>query len=443
MRMHLKKWLDIIGIVVGSILLLLLLTSPFRPLRADVHKRLIEWTPLRSLSSSVIKIDPKCQWVAQMERGLLIGWLKVWELKGDLTIGEKVLEIGGKKGQGFFVRDIEWVGERLLISIIKGYDTYLEWDKAEVEKPWEVRWLIFDPKTRQLIDLGINEDLLGGKLFAHPLGDRVLIVKAREGGAFGTRKVKVVSLPTATLKPEIVSELGFSYKEVGRFLLPEYWFPNGQGFWAIGTDEHGHGKLFGVNLNGSLTKLTPDDHHLLHPKAQATQGLCYEGGLGVEGLEPGASVVTLKGELAVLMSFPKRDHEHVCIGYHSHERLERETVILDVNKPYPKVLKPLGRCSTKAIVPDGHRLILQEGEVAPHGETYGEKRWIWVWDIKGKTVTPVAQVGWITEIYGWLRDKWMIVEMQGELIPIEVEYDIGGKQIEQRATYEYGLLHVP
>ena len=458
MRMHLKTWLGIVGIAVGTIVLLLLLIGQFRPLRAEAHRGLIEWTPLRSSSPSAIEIDPKHRWVAQMERGWK-GWLRVWRLKEDLTIGEEVLNIGGRKGAGFFVDDIEWVGERLLISIVKGYDTYLEWDKGAEEvidekgrptlvfgviKPWEIRWLIFEPKTRQLIDLGINEDLIDGKLFAHPLGDRVLIVKAGEGGAFGTRKVRVVSLSTAALKPEIVSELSFSYKEVGRFLFPEYWFPNGQGFWAIGTDEHGHGKLFSVNLNGSIKKLTPDDHHLLHPRAQATQGLAYEGGLEVDALEGVLpSVVTLKGELAILMSFPKREHEHVCIGYHSHERLKRETVILDVNKPYPKVLKPLEECVLKAVVPDDHRLILQEGKVAPRGENYGEKRRVWVWDIKGKTVTPVAQVGWITQIYGWLKDKWMVVEMKGEPIQVEIEYDIGGKRIEQRATYEYGLLHVP
>jgi len=453
MRKHLKAGLSIVGITIGAIALLLLLLSQFRPLRAEVHVGLIDWRPLCSLSPSEIEIDREHRWVAQMERGW-VGWLKVWELKEDFTIGEKVLEIGGK-GYGFFVRDIEWVGERLLISIVKGYDTLLEWDKqAEevidekgrptlrfgVRKPWEVRWLIYAPKTRQLMDLGVNRDLLNGKLFAHPSGDKVLIVKEREGGAFGTRRVKVVSLPNVTpFKPEIMSELGFSYIQVGWFLLPEYWFPKGQGFWAIGTDEHGHGKLFGVSLDSSVTKLTPNDHHLLHHKAQAYQGLIYEGGLAVDRLLPGLNVVTLKGELAILMSFPKREHEHVCIGYYSHERLERETVILDVNKPYPEVLKPLKKCVPKAIVPDGRRLILQEGWDAP----YGEERRIWVWNIEGGTVTPLTQVGWITQVYGWLEDKWMVVEMKGEPVQGEIESDIGGKWIIQKATYEYGVIHVP
>lgn len=173
-----------------------------------------------------------------------------------------------------------------------------------------------------------------------------------------------------------------------------------------------------VRLDGSVKKLTPDDHHLLHPIAQAIHSLAYEGGLGIK-LAPG--VLTQSREYAVLMSFPTPEREHVCLGYYSHEKLERKKVILDVNKPYPKELKPLGQCTLIAIVPDGRRLVLQEGRLT----TNGEKRRVWVWDIEARTVTPIAWVGWITQIYGWLGTEWMVVEVRGE--PIEVEHDVWEK----------------
>jgi hypothetical protein len=96
-------------------------------------------------------------------------------------------------------------------------------------------------------------------------------------------------------------------------------------------------------------------------------------------------------------------------------------------------------CSLVGIVPDGRRLIIQEGWSA----SYGEKKGVWVWDTQASTVKPLAQAGWIEKVHGWIGTEWMVVEMQGEPIQVEIEYDIGGKRIEQRATYEYGLLHVP
>jgi hypothetical protein len=445
MRRHLKIAAGIMGIAVGAIVLLLLLTSPFRPLRAEVHGGWIEWTPLRSSSPSVIKIDPKRHWVAQMERGW-IGWLKVWELRGDLTIGEKVLEIGGK-GHGFFVRDIEWVGESLLISIVKGYDTLLEWDKKAEEvideegrstlrfglrKPWEVRWLIFDPKTHQLVDWGINMDLLGGELFAHPAGDRVLIVKAREGGAFGIRKIKVVSLPTTSFgPPEVKGELSFSYRQIGRFLLPFEWSPDGNYFWAFGTDERGFVKLFSIWMDGSIKKLTPDDHWLLHFGGDVYGKLPL--------LIDEVPTILHRDNKRCLTVMSSRAQRHVCIGYYSSQRLEKERVIVGWKEVVPEPIRSLGLCTLIAIVPDGRRLILQEGRDAP----YGEKRRIWVWDIEEGTVTPLAQVGWITQVYGWLGDEWMVAEMKGEPIQEEIEHDISGKWIGQKATYEYGVIHVP
>lgn len=441
MRRRLKGSIGTLSLWVGTMILGLLAGSFLTPLKAQ--DGLIKWEPLRcSLETSVIKVDPQHRWVAQLDKGWK-GRLKVWRLEENLAVGEEVLDIGGRKGQGLFVQDMEWVGGRLLISIIEGYDTLWEWDKkmeegtlVSKEVPWRVKWLLFDPQTRKMVDLSVNEDLLDAQLFAHPSGDKVLIVRAE--GALGIRRIKVVSLPTVPfVKPEVVQEMGFPYRQVGRFLYPDQWLPNRQGFWAIGTDEHGQTKLFAVGSNGLIRKLTPDDHHLLHPNSQAYTGLSYEGGLRVEAWTPG--IVTLKGRYAILMSFPKREREHVCLGHYSHERLEKEIVILDVNKPYPQVLKPLKTCAAKAIVPDGRRLVLQEGWFAP----YGEKKRVWVWDIRAGTVTPLAQVGWITQVYGWLGTEWMVVEMRGDPIQVEVEYDIGGKRIEERATYEYGLLYVP
>ncbi len=424
-------------LVAEVIILLLFPVHQFRPLRAEVHVGFIEWTPLRSLSPSVIKVDLKCRWVAQLERGW-VGWLKVWQMKENLTIGEEVLNIGGK-GQGFFVTDMEWCGEQLLISIIEGYDTFWEWDKKMEEGtlvpkrvPWRKKWLLFEPQTRKMVDLGVNEDLLDAKLFAHPSGDRVLIVKPRAGGAFGVRTIKVVSLPTAPpVKPKLIQELGFPYQQVGRFLLPESWFPDGQGFWAIGTDNRGSVKLFAVGLNGLAKKLTPDDHWLLHFGGDVYGKLP----LIIEAV-PSVALQEGRGYAALMSSNKKK---HVCVGYYSPENLEKEQVIVGWDEPYPEALKPLGQCTLIAIVPDGRRLILQEGQFAP----YGEKKRVWVWDIEAGTVAPLEQIGWITQVYGWIGTEWMIVEMEGNPVQAEVEYDIGGKRIELKATYEYGLLYVP
>lgn len=412
----------------------------------QTSSRFILWRDLQTTNHmSKIKIDPKREWVAQLDWGWS-GWLKVWELKGDLTIGEKVLDIGGRKGQGFFVKDIEWVGGRLLISIIEGYDTLWEWDKQMEEGtfvskvvPWQVKWLLFDPKTRQIIDLGVDEDLIDGKLFAHPSGDKVLIVK-REfvKEAFVGWQIKIVSLLLEpSVKPEIVRELSFPYKLVGDYLCPVGWMLDGQNFWVIGADRHGLPKLFAVRADGSVKMLTPDDHHL-------NPALCHVDGIHIEPctdprLGETEGVVTPSGEYAILMMFPKPEREHVCLAYYSQERLERKKVLLDVNRPYPSYLKPLGVCKLVGMVPDGRRLIIQEGWFAP----YGEKKRVWVWDIQAGTVKPLAQVGWIEKVYGWIGTEWMVVGMRGELFDVEVEYDVGGKVTEKGATYEYGLLYVP
>jgi len=423
-----------IGVVV---FLLLLIVHPFcveRQLTPDF----IHWKPLKTiLHGSQIEVNPKRRWVAQLDRGWA-GWLRVWELKGDLTIGEKVLDIGGRKRQGFFVNDIKWVGDRLLITVIEGYDTFWEWDKQREEGthvskivPWRAKWLLFDPQTRQMRDLGVNEDLLDAKLFAHPSEDKVLIVKLRT--SYADWQIKVVQLTLEPFaKPEIIGKLSFSHKLVGRYLYPAGWIPGGQHFWAVGTDRHGLTKLFAVRADGSIKRLTPDDHHL-YPALWRVGGIRFQPMGEMEG------VVTPNGEYAVLMMFPKPEREHVCIGYYSQERLERERVLLDVNRPYPSCLKPLGMCSLVGIVPDGRRLIIQEGWSA----SYGEKKGVWVWDTQAGTVKPLAQVGWIEKVHGWIGTEWMVVEMKGEPIQEEIEHDIGGKWIGQKATYEYGVIHVP
>ncbi|MEM2691473.1 MAG: hypothetical protein QXS01_05170 [Candidatus Bathyarchaeia archaeon] len=369
-------------------------------------------------------------------------WLKVWELKGDLTIGEKVLDIGGRKGQGFFVEDIEWVGGRLLMSIIEGYDTLWEWDKqmeegtfAPKEVPWQEKWLLFDPKTRQIIDLGVNEDLLGAKLFAHPSEDKVLIVKLRGGRISGMHQIKIVSLPLVSpVKPDIAEEFRFPRKQVGEFFSPLEWAPDGRHFWALGTDEHGYLKLFTCGLDGSFRKLTPDDHWLV------SGGICDIYGSLPLVIEPTHCMpsIALQGGRGYVALMSSKRHKHTCLGIYSLEKLEKEYVIVGWDIPYPKELKSLGECTLIAVTPYG-RLILQEGRFAP----YGEKRRVWVWDIQTGTVRPLAQVGWIEKVYGWIGTEWMVVGMRGELFDVEVEYDVGERVTEKRATYEYGLLHVP
>jgi len=428
--------------------LLLLFEGQLRSGKAQVNVGFVKWMPLSSLSPSVIEVDPQHHWVAQMDAGWE-GWLKVWRLRKDLTIGEKLLDIGGKKGEGFFVRDIEWVGKRLLISIIEGYDTFLEWDKKaekvidkqgrpiliDVEKPWRAKWLIFDPQTRQMKDLGVNKDLSHAKLFAHPSGEKVLIVDKRWQGIFETKQVKIFSLQLAlNAKPEIIKKLDFPYRAVGRFFLPVQWIDE-QHFWAIGTDERGSRKLLVVGLDGSVKKLTPDDHWLLGGDVYGVLPLVID-----PWLCRMPSVASQDGRRYIALMSSRRK-KHTCLGYYSTEKLEREQVIVGWNIPYPEVLKPLGQriLVVVAVAPDG-RLILQEGWFA----SYGEKKRVWVWNIDKGTITPLVEVGWIEQIYGWLGEEWMIIEVRGEFIKeVEVQYDVGGKRIEKEANLEYGLLHVP
>lgn len=430
-----------IGVSVGLVFALSLLVAHLSRTEGQLSSGFIPWRALQTvLHESQIEIDPKRQWVAQLDRGWS-GWLKVWRLKEDLTIGEEVLSVGGKKGQGFFVKDMEWVGGRLLISIIEGYDTLWEWDKQREEGthvskavPWRVKWLLFDPQTRQMRDLGANEDLLDAKLFAHPSGDKVLIVKPKAEGAFGMGQIKVISLPLAPIvKPEIMVEWGFPYKLFGRFLVPIQWMLDGQQFWAIGTDERGFQKLFVVGLDGSIKNLTPDDHWLLSGDVYGKLPLIIDPWLCCM---PSVALEGGQGYVALMSS---RKHKHTCLGFYSHEKLEREWVIVGWDVPYPEALKPLGQCTLVAVVPDGKGLILQEGRFAPHGE----KKRVWVWDIEAGIVKPLAEVGWIEKVYGWIGSEWMVVAIRGEPIEVEVQYDVGGKRIEKRATYEYGLLHIP
>jgi hypothetical protein len=414
--------------------LLLLFEDQFRSVKAQDSVGFVKWTPLSSLSPSVIEVDSQHYWVAQMDVGWK-GWLKVWRLKKDLTIGEKLLDIGGKKGEGFFVRDIEWVGKWLLISIIEGYDTFLEWDKKDVEKPWQTKLLIFDPQTHQMKDLGINKDLLNTKLFAHPSGEKVLIVDTRGQGIFGTKQIKIFSLqPTLNAKPEIIKNLDFPYKVVGRFFLPVQWLPDGQHFWAIGTDERGAQKLLIVGLDGSVKKLTPDDHWLLGGDVYGVLPLVIEPWLCR------MSSVTSQDRQRYIALMSSRRKKHTCLGYYSTEKLEKEQVIVGWDIPYPEVLKPLGQriLVVVAVTPDGC-LILQEGWFA----SFGEKKRVWVWNIDKGTITPLIEVGWIEQIYGWLGEEWMIVEVRGETFEVEIEHDIGGKIKMKKGTYEYGLLHIP
>lgn len=213
----------------------LFLIGQIRQSEAQVGSGLIEWTPLSSTAPSVIKIDPKRRWVAQLEHGW-IGWLKVFRLKEDLTIGKEVLNTQNSKG--FFVMDIEWVGSRLAMMVVEGYDTFGEWDKKRDrvtgmrrEVPWQVKLAIFEPQTRQMIELGENRDLLDTKLFAHPSGDMVLIVEPRGRGALTPRRTKIAALlPVPFAKVEVKVELSFPVEKVGRFFLPDRWLPDGQRF---------------------------------------------------------------------------------------------------------------------------------------------------------------------------------------------------------------------
>jgi hypothetical protein len=434
--------LTAVGVSMGAVVFLLLLISHPFCVEGQVTPNFIHWKPLKTIShDSQIEVNPKRRWVAQL--GDEWGWLRVWELKGDLTIGEKVLDIGGREGQGFFVRGIKWVGDRLLMTVIEGYDTYWEWDREIKRVPWRVKWLLFDPQTRQIRDLGVNEDLLDAKLFAHPSEDKVLIVKLRT--SYADWQIEIVQMPLEPFtKPKVIRKLSFPQELVGRYLYPVGWTAGGQHFWAIGTDQHGLPKLFAVRADGSIKRLTPDDHEL-YP------ALWREDGIRVDPISAGEmeGVVTPNGEYAVLMMFPKREREHVCIGYYSQERLERKRVLLDVNRPYPSCLKPLGICRLVGMVPDGRRLVIQEGWFAP----YGEKKRVWVWDTQAGTVKPLAQVGWIEKVYGWIGTEWMVVKMRGELIQVEIEQlertapeivvDIGGEKKVEQETFEYGLLQVP
>jgi len=432
MHKHHNSAFKMLSVSISLFVVLLLLSYLFR-IEAQVNSAFIYWKPLQT-EDSEIEIDPKHRWIAQRDSGWE-GWLRVWRLKEDLTIGEKILDIGGRKGANFFIDDIEWIGNQLLISIVEGYDTFWEWDKKmEMETlapkviSWRVKWLIFDPQTQQIIrKLNVNKNLFSAKFFAYLLGEKVAI-------QFAEREIKIFS-PTSILdaKPKIVKELGFSHEVVGRFLLFESWFPDGEGFWAIGTDKFGQAKLFSIGLNGTIKKLTPDDHHLLHPKAQAYTGLGYEGGLDIEGWTSG--IVTHKGRYAVLM----RHKDHVCLAHFSKMRLEKEIIVLDVNKPYPSILKPLKECVVKAITLDGTRLVLQEGGFTP----FGEKTRVWIWDIEAETVRPLAEIGWIEEVYGWLGEEWMIVKVRSGTFEVEIEHDICGKIKVKKGTYEYGLLHIP
>jgi len=428
---------------VGAAVLLLLVSHLFCAKAQESYSSsyFLHWKPLQTREhESKIEIDHKHRWIAQLDGGWK-GWLKVWRLKEDLTIAEEVLSIGGKKGEGFFVKDVEWIGSRLLISIIEGYDTFWEWDKEMEEGtlvskkvPWQAKWLLFDPERRQLTDLGENEDLIDSKLFSHPSGEMVLIVKRRPKGTPLTR-IKVVSLPVAPIiKPEIIKEWDLLYE-----LVPIQWAPDGKHFWGIGGYPL---KLFAIGVdNLAIKKLSPDDHELYG-------SLWREGGMRIEGGMV-KDVVTTSGEYVRLMSFLKPRREHICLAYYSCERIEREVVLLDVSRPYPSYLKPLGVCRLIAIAPDGRRLIVQEGWSPRYEDVRGllvihwEKKRVWVWDIENKRIMPLGEVGWIEEVYGWIGSEWMIVAIRGEPFEAEVQHDVGGKWRIKATSIEYGLLHIP
>ncbi len=239
--------------------------------------------------------------------------------------------------------------------------------------------------------------------------------------------MRVFPFPLAAAERTGVKRVLLPSQDARERCVPLFWCPDGERFWAMGSDNHGFGKIVVVRLDGTIKRLTTDEHHLLHREAVATQGGGIEGGLVVE-CPPAPAVLVQGRELAVVMSFPKWQREHICVSYYSPEKLEREKVIVGWKEPYPESLKPLGKCTLLAIVPDGRRLVLQQGRFAPHGA----KEQVWVWDMDSGALSQVAKVGWVEQIYGWIGEEGMVVEMKGD-----------PRREGQPATFEYGVLRIP
>ncbi|MCS6859284.1 MAG: hypothetical protein NZT92_03055 [Abditibacteriales bacterium] len=406
---------------------------------------LIAWSAMRAESHCVVKLDPQRRWVAQWEGG---SWgecpVRVWRLRSDWTLGEEVLNTRGK---GLVVLGIEWVGGRLLIKAVEGVKSYWELDKeppyqtAEEKKAWWARNLklvVWDPQAPERWEpQGVYEGAMGSSLgevenfrwLAHPSGEKVIgIGSFQRGRASYEREVRVFGLPLASGVWAVGQRTRLAASVVREQCMPLYWCGEGERFWAMGSDQRGFGKVVVVGLDGTVKTLTPESHHLLHDRAVATHGGGIEGGLEVE--RPAGSVVLMRGgkELAAVMSYVKPRHNHICVGYYSGDKLERERVIIGEKHPYPESLRPLRQCMLVTIVPDGERLILQQGWLAPHGA----KESVWVWNMNSGAVRHVASVGWITRVYEWIGEEGMVVEMKGEP---------GSRG--RRSTFEYGVLRLP
>ena len=79
------------------------------------------------------------------------------------------------------------------------------------------------------------------------------------------------------------------------------------------------------------------------------------------------------------------------------------------------------------VTPNGEWLLLQDTG-AREAVLPGEKAWVWMWDLQKQIAVPLADIGGITQCFGWLNDEHLIVEVQA-------------KPSDQ--VPEYGVLHVP
>jgi len=345
----------------------------------------------------------------------------VWEVGED---GRLMRRVWSSEGENFYVVDVEWIKDDLLISVLPGV-RHSEEVGIEDWPLWQV--FVLKPSAWKMERF---TQFAADRMLSSDRGDKVLLRNLEKFGEGENEEIhlhiKIFSYPegdeiSSFRFKEALRDFGVYFGEKGTLLG----WPDDEHIWAIGKQEgpllFGTPEqvpvLFNIDLKGNVKLWSgkPKTCWLLLKNDVTLPG--DSGGLIVHTMLP---QILQDGRAVVVLAPGPR------LGFFSMHQLRKEYWFEP--KMYPKELKRILRgperrgASVLAITVDGKRLVLREGGSGV----------VWAWDLETNKMEKLAKVGYVKKVFGWLKKDYLMVEVERSVM----------KEGKRRPVLEYGVIHV-